>query len=62
MKLKSNGAVRKANKSLARVRIKPFQNMGLPKALVKEIREEFENCFAQGVLFERRNTNWQAQP
>jgi len=62
MKLKSNGAVRKANKSLARVRIKPFQNMGLPAALVKEIREEFENCFAQGVLFERHNTNWQAQP
>jgi len=62
MKLKSNGAVRKANKSLARVRIKPFQNMGLPAALVEEIREEFENCFAQGVLFERHNTNWQAQP
>ena len=62
MKLKSNSAVRKANKALAKVRIKPFQTMGLTPALVKEIREEFENCFAQGVLFERHKSNWQAQP
>ena len=61
MKIKSNNTVRKANRALAKMRIKPFQNMGLPRSLVKEIREEFENCFAQGVLFERHNTNWQAQ-
>ena len=61
MKIKSNSSVRRANKQLAKVRIKPFQNMGLPRSLVKEIREEFENCFAQGVLYERHNTNWQAQ-
>lgn len=61
MKIKSNSTVRKANRALAKIRIKPFQNMGLPRAIVKEIREEFENCFAQGVLFERHNTNWQAQ-
>lgn len=60
MTIKSNSVVRKANKALAQARIKPFKNMGLPPALVREIQSEFENCFAQGVLFERNNTNWQA--
>ena len=53
MKIKSNNAARKYNKELAKIRIKPFLNLGLPATLTKEIREEFENCFAQGVLFER---------
>jgi len=60
MKIKSNAAIRKTNKALAKMRIRPFTNMGLPHALVKEIREEFEDCFVQGILFERNHTNWQA--
>lgn len=61
MQIIKSSTVRKANRALAKARLKPFQNMGLPKPLVKEIYEEFQNCFAQGVLFERHGTNWQAQ-
>ena len=59
MKIKSIATARKANKALSKARIVPFKNLGLPPALIKEIQAEFENCFAQGVLFERHNSNWQ---
>jgi hypothetical protein len=53
MKIQSNYDIRRANKQLAAARIKPFQKLGLPRNLVEKIREEMENCFAQGVLYER---------
>lgn len=53
MKIKSSSSIRRVNRQLSAARIKPFAKLGLPKNLVKEIREEMENCFAQGVLYER---------